>query len=329
LELRISDEEEPMAGGSHIRYGIYRCDQIEIAGWVDDGAALSSVDIHINDEWVCSLRPDLHREDLEQAGLGDGQRAFAFPLTGRLRAGENVIAILQSGGVLARRVIQYGDPTSHAATPAAARLSQERWRGDEPPAGLTWGRIMTGDSLWDIYQRARRFQGADRIVEFGPGYGRLIRTAIERKIPFASFVGVDLSQTRVAQLKAEFGSDPRCTFVRGDVNTWTADGQIDAVLCSSTFEHLYPDCRQALLNLRKQLAKGALVFIDFIKSDRNDRGFDPDGRTYVCFYPVDKLSLLFSDCGYVVQKVEECRLGIGANGPIDRLVVIAEPDVAR
>jgi SAM-dependent methyltransferase len=317
-----------MLAGAPIRFWIDRCDQAELAGWVDNGAPLSSVDIHINDEWVCSLRPDLYRTDLEQAGLGDGRRAFAFPLAGRLQAGANVIAISHSGSVFARRVIQYGDPTSYDSSPVAARLSQERWHGDESRADLTWGRLMTGDSLWDIYQRIRQFRASDRIVEFGPGYGRLIKTAIEREIPFESFIGVDLSQARVAQLATEFGSDRRFTFVEGDVNTWTSSHQIDVVLCSSTFEHLYPDCRQALLNLRSQLAGSASVFIDFPRYDHAGRWFERDERTYIRAYPLDELSLLFFACGYFVKRIENCRLGIGMNGPVDRFVVVAGPDTS-
>jgi hypothetical protein len=137
-----------MLADSSIRFWVDRCDQVEFAGWVDNGAALSSIDIPINDEWVCSLRPDSYPKDLEEAGLGDGRRAFAFPLAGRLQAGKNSIVMLNSGSVLARRVVQCGDPANCNALPAASRLSQERWRSDEPPAGLTWGRVMTGDSLF-------------------------------------------------------------------------------------------------------------------------------------------------------------------------------------
>jgi trans-aconitate methyltransferase len=149
-------------------------------------------------------------------------------------------------------------------------------RQQASPGGGSWPGTLY---LWDIFQRLHRFRAADRVVEFGPGYGRLIKTAIERKIPCESFIGVDLSQTCVVQLTTEFETDRRFTFVEGDVNTWTASGQIDVVLCSSTFEHLYPDCRRALLNLRAQLASGTSVFIDFVKYDHARRWFEPDGRT--------------------------------------------------
>jgi hypothetical protein len=130
------------------------------------------------------------------------------------------------------------------------------------------------------------------------------------------------------QLTTEFETDRRFTFVEGDVNTWTASGQIDVVLCSSTFEHLYPDCRRALLNLRAQLASGTSVFIDFVKYDHARRWFEPDGRTYIRTYPLDELISLFSSCGYLVKGIEECRLGIGVDGPVDRFVVIAGPDTS-
>jgi hypothetical protein len=309
---------------SSIRIWVDRCDENMIAGWVDNAGPLRSVDILINGEWVCSLLPNIYREDLEHAGLGDGRRAFAFPLAGRLLDGDNVIAIFHSGVALARRVLRYGTPLSGDASPEVLSVSQERWRGDEQAEGLTWGRLMTGDSLWDIYQREHQFRVSDRIVEFGPGYGRLIQTALQRKILFDSFIGVDLSPARVLKLTTEFAHDSRLAFAEGDVNTWRANGPIDVVLCSSTFEHLYPDCRRALLNLRPQLAEGASLFIDFIKSDRVDSVFDIDARTYVRSYAREELSSLFSACGYVVKGIEECRLGIGLNGPVDRLVVIAQ-----
>jgi SAM-dependent methyltransferase len=308
-----------------IRFWVDRCDEAMIAGWVDNRGPLSSVDIIINGEWVCSLRPNVYREDLQHAGLGDGCRAFTFPLAGRLRDGDNVVAILHSGAALTRRVLRYGTGPSSDASEEVLSVSQERWRGDEQPEGLTWGRLMTGDSLWDIYQGARRFRESDRIVEFGPGYGRLIKTLLQRNVPFGWFVGIDLSPARVLQLTREFGSDPRFKFALGDVNTWRANGLIDVVLCSSTFEHLYPDCRQALMNMRPQLAEGASLFIDFIRSERVHSNFDIDARTYIRWYSREELSSLFSTCDYTLKGIEECRLGMGVNGPVDRFVVIAEP----
>jgi SAM-dependent methyltransferase len=311
------------------RIWVDRCDESTIEGWADNAGPLPSIDIVLNGAWVCSLQPNIYREDLQHAGLGDGRRAFTFPLSGRLRDGDNVIAVFHAGTLLTRRVLRCGTHLGPDASGEVLSVSQERWRGDEQPEGLTWGRVMTGDSLWDIYQRAQQFHESDHIVEFGPGYGRLIKTLLQRKVPFGSFTGVDLSPARVLQLTREFGSDPRLKFAGGDVNTWRANGPIEVVLCSSTFEHLYPDCRQALMNMRSQLAEGASLFIDFIKSERAYGSFDVDARTYIRWYSREELSSLFSACGYIVKGIEECRLGIGVNGPVDRFVVIAEPATAN
>src|SRR5437667_3187947 len=134
-----------------MRIWIDRCDKAEIAGWVDNDGPLPSVDILVNGEWVCSLWPNIYREDLEDAGLGDGRRAFAFPLAGRLRDGDNVIAICHSGAALARRVLRCGNTLSPDSPEFASAfqkrelfsVSLERWRGGEQAEGLTWGRLMT------------------------------------------------------------------------------------------------------------------------------------------------------------------------------------------
>jgi tRNA (mo5U34)-methyltransferase len=101
--------------GSPIRFHIDRCDHAVLAGWVDNGEALSSIDIDINGEWVGSLRPDLYRKDLERAGIGDGRRAFEFSLAGRLHAGENVVTISHSDSVLTAHAIRYTSPDASQA----------------------------------------------------------------------------------------------------------------------------------------------------------------------------------------------------------------------
>jgi hypothetical protein len=76
-----------------------------------------------------------------------------------------------------------------------------------------------------------------------------------------------------------------------------------------------------------QLAQNATVLIDFIKSDSPHREFH--GVTYIRYYSRDELSLLFAECGYSVTAIEECRLGEGVDGPIERFVVIAKPAPPR
>ena len=303
---------------AEVRFAIDRCDAALIGGWIDEGGPVEAIDIAINGGWACTLAPTILRPDLKQAGFGDGRRGFAFPLVGRLAPGENRVAVSFHGKTVHEGSIflppSVDDPTAHA-------VSQRRWRADETPAGLTWGRLMAGDSLWDLYQSRRKFSANDKILEIGPGYGRILKTAIERKIPFASYTAIDLSRDRVAKLSREFRI-ANIEFVQSDIETWEGDQPYDVVLCSGTFEHLHPDCRIALKNIRRQLAASAEVFIDFIDGKGASCGFEPDG-TYVRVYTQDEISSIFTECGFTVRVLENCRLGEGSAGPVHRLVVVA------
>ncbi len=295
------------------------CSAAEIRGWIDDGGPVEAIEIEVNQAWVCTLSPTMYRADLERAGLGDGRRAFAFPLAGRLRPGDNRIAVKCCGKTL------YQNPEVLLLTvdhPQAHAISQQRWRGEEPAASLTWGRLMDGRSLWDFYQKMRPFAASDRILEIGPGYGRLLKTAIERNIPFSTYTALELSDARVAQLRTEFTLGT-VRFVQGDIDSWVGDRPFDVVICSSTFEHLHPDCKRALRNIREQLAATGSVFIDFIRAEASAVSFEETG-TYIREYSQDEARDVFQKCGYIVRTIEACTLGQDAHGqPVNRFVVMA------
>lgn len=298
------------------------CSVVEIRGWIDDGGPVEAIDIELNQAWVCTLSPTMYRADLERAGLGDGRRAFAFPLAGRLRPGTNLVAVRCGGKIL------YQNPDVLLLTPdhpQAHAISQQRWRGEEPAESLTWGRLMSGDTLWDFYQKTRTFAAGDRILEIGPGYGRLLKTAIERNIPFSSYTALELSQARVDQLREQFTLGT-VRFVQGDIDSWVGDRPFDVVICSSTFEHLHPDCKRALRNIGQQLAENGMVFIDFIRADVEAFSFEETG-TYVRQYLQSELRDVFRESGYTIRTIETCTLGQDAHGrAVDRFVVVAGRD---
>ena len=302
-----------------LRFFIDRCDSTGISGWADDDGPVDSIDLYLNGLWVTSLSPNAYRLDLQEAGIGDGRRAFEFPLAGRLKPGLNVATLTRDGVSFCERQIlilsSIDDPVAHS-------VSQIRWRGDEAAPGLTWGNLMTGDQLWDLYQKYRKFTTSDRVLEIGPGYGRLLKTATDRRIPFASYTGLDLSEARIDRLRNEFAIR-NGQFVLGDIDTWTGDTLFDVVLCSATFEHLHPDCRTALRNIHRQLADHGQVFIDFIRGDTIMSYFESSG-TYMRVYPQDELAAIFCECRYRVCAIETCTFGQSAAGPLDRFLVVAK-----
>jgi 2-polyprenyl-3-methyl-5-hydroxy-6-metoxy-1,4-benzoquinol methylase len=294
----------------------------QIAGWIDDNGPVDEIELEIDGCWVCTLSPSVYRSDVERAGVGDGRRGFIFPLAGRADP-DSVVAIKRHGTILYKARV--GDAMNPGAVPEAQAhvRSQQRWREDEPAPYLTWGRLMTGASLWDLYLSRRDFTASDRILEIGPGYGRLLKTALERRVCFASYTAVELSQPRVDRLVAEFPIGG-VRFVQGDIDEWSDGEPFDVVICSSTFEHLYPDCRRALRNICRQLSPGGAVFIDFIETAGSAQSFDAHG-TYVRQYSKEELTAIFRECGYALQSVESCTLGEGNFGPVNRFVVVAQP----
>jgi SAM-dependent methyltransferase len=312
-----------------IRFHLDGFDRERIRGWVDADGPVESVSVEVNGRWVADISPTLPRSDLIPHGLGDGRRGFDFLLHGYLRdepAPE--ISLKIKGEEFFRQAISASVPKSSELDPATSTrllgLSQTRWKADEPAAGLTWGVMMDGKSLWSIYLRTRSFAPSDRVLEIGPGYGRLLTTALEASVPFDDYVGVEMSPVRVKTLKKKF-SDGRVKFKVGDVNIWRGNREFDVVICSSTFEHLFPDCRKALINLRSQVAAGAHLFIDFIGTEATSAGFEPT-NTFVRCYRSEELRSLFAECGYSVVDVVPVVLNPGGQSrEIARKLVIAVP----
>ena len=173
----------------------------------------------------------------------------------------------------------------------APELAKSRWRATAPGPELTWGKELTGDAFVDRAVAHRAF-GPDRtVLEVGPGYGRLLRSCLERSVPFHRWVGLDLSAENVQHLSREF-PDPRIEFVEGDAESARVDTPIDTVISSLTFKHIYPSFEVALKNLARQLSERGLVLFDLIEGSR--RYFHWDEITYVREYSRDDVEDLLA-----------------------------------
>jgi phospholipid N-methyltransferase len=309
--------------------------ETEISGWAANPESDSRqvfVEILVNSTPVASVRGCLFRQDLFAAGIGDGRKAFRFDPRPYLAPGKNMVEVRYagSGDVLPHGHGELAGFSQGVACtleqPQLQRLlaiSQERWKGDEADVGLTWGQIFTGDSFVDALQKHHQFSPDHDICEIGPGYGRLLKTILERSLPFRTYTGVELSAERVRKLTAGFGSD-RVEFVQADAAVVRLSSPCDLVFSSSTFEHLFPDCSSALKNLSEyNLKDGGRLAIDFIQADpdmsHQSQNFEDDGHAFVRTYSAQELRDIFRVCGLSSLEIASIVLGQAAFGPVRRI----------
>ncbi|HEV3203338.1 MAG TPA: class I SAM-dependent methyltransferase [Gemmataceae bacterium] len=299
---------------------------MEISGWVTGPIPNEPifVDITINETKVATLLASIYRHDLFLLGMGDGRKGFFFNPDKYLKAGDNHIELsyTDTGETLknAKKVITESD---------LVELSQMRWKGDEEEEKLTWGAMMTGDTFVNVVLKHHRFTGTETILEVGPGYGRLLTNILERKVPFAKYLGMEISQARVARLTKKFQA-PHIRFVPADILNDTFDVQGDIFICSSTFEHLFPSMAKALDNIRTMARPGMKVFIDFIVFG-NDQALNAGGASfenttaYIRIYSRSELESFFPKAGFRILDIEFIVLGKDDNGnEIRRALVVAQ-----
>ena len=204
----------------------------------------------------------------------------------------------------------------HESREEAWERSRTRWRAAEPTPNLTWDVPLTGDAFIDRAEHHGAFGEGRHVVEVGPGYGRLLATALDRGLAFRSYTGVDLSQRNVTHLSERF-DDARISFRCEDVEEARFADPPDSVLSSLTFKHLFPSFQPALANLAGQMAAGGVVLFDLIEGSR--RYFEDDGVTYIRWYERDEVERILTGCGLEPVAFEEVR----HHPTLARLLVVA------
>lgn len=192
----------------------------------------------------------------------------------------------------------------HETREEAWERSRARWRAAKPTAHLTWDVELTGDAFIDRAEEHGAFGEGRHIVEVGPGYGRLLRTTLERGLPFARYTGVDLSAENVAHLTEQF-PDERVSFVVADIEEVSFEAPVDAAISSLTFKHLFPSFERALANIASQMAVAGVVLFDLIEGSR--RFFEEDGVTYIRAYERPEVEAMLGACGLELVAFEEVR----------------------
>jgi SAM-dependent methyltransferase len=202
-------------------------------------------------------------------------------------------------------------------------LSKRRWRGDELDRGLTWGRMWDGSAFIRATQEHCRFSSTHAILEVGPGYGRMLDQILHDGLPFASYLGLDLSSERIARLTEKYRQDERIAFLCGDVETTDLGGSFDLCLTSATLSHLYPSCAKAVQNIARHLrAEGVLTF-DVAGADIPGWGFQADGRTFGRTYTIGELTDMITGTGLGDLTARNITHGVSVDGSEVTLLFVA------
>jgi SAM-dependent methyltransferase len=246
----------------------------------------------------------------------------------------SVPGVLADGAkaLVPRRLKEYLDASAHQRATLATFLdyletdeqfarfleerARERWQSAPPDTELTWGRRPSG---WPFVRKAQSYRPITkevRVLEVGPGYGRLVQSAVEHELPFQSWTGVDISEQNVHYLSGKFAAD-RFRWLHGNIETIALEGQFDLCVSSLTLQHIFPTLERAARNIAPHLADGGCLFFDCREGPHGF--FENDGVTWIRQYTRDELPAMLEQSGYTNVRFDAVRHALGYS----RLCVIA------
>jgi len=243
---------------------------------------------------------------------------------GRASSFENLLSELAGREArLGEALAKLKEPQNHERL---LGLSKQRWRGDEPADGLTWGVPMVGDEFVRFLTSHVTLTASSTIVEIGPGYGRILDALLKQAVPFGRYIGLEISPARVARLWKQF-QDPRIEFREADVlGDFKLNAMADLTFSSAVFEHLYPDFGNALDAIAQFTKPGGSTLIDFIRDDErlDQSGSWFDHETYIRVYSIQELKELFEKNGFLIREFGRISFGRDAlRREITRTIVFA------
>jgi SAM-dependent methyltransferase len=202
---------------------------------------------------------------------------------------------------------------------ATAERSKSRWREAPPDRGLTWGDEVSGVPAVMAAEQYGVFAPDHVVLEVGPGYGRVLGAALERRAEFRRYVGLDLSQENVAHLRRTF-TDPRLKIVCGDAESAQFDEPLNAAYSFLTFKHIYPSFEGALSNIGRHLRPGGRVVFDLIEGSREY--FHRDQVTFMREYTRAEAAAIVARAGLRLVAIDEV---VHAPGRARMLIAAEKP----
>lgn len=199
-------------------------------------------------------------------------------------------------------------------------ISRQRWRNVHPTADLTWAKQLSGDAFIKKVAAYTALNASTKIIEIGPGYGRLLKSIQDNELEFQKYVGVDISQENVRYLTETFKAD-NLEIRWGDVETIELQTHFDIVISSLTFKHLYPTFEKALQNLTAFANPNCLFFFDLLEGTQ--QYFEPDRVTYIRFYTKTEIQAILDRIPLQLVSFDE----VQHNKDHIRLLVVARKGV--
>jgi len=177
--------------------------------------------------------------------------------------------------------------------------SQVRWVGAQPGTALTWGKDISGDPFITKVDQYAKFTGEKVILEIGPGYGRLIRSLIQKERPFSEYYAIDLSETNCRYLRKTFAGE-KMHFLHDNAETVSLPKPFDIMYSSLTFKHLYPSFELVLRNLATQANARAVLVFDLLEGQRPPY-FEEDGVTFIHYYTQQDANKILGRTGWTPE----------------------------
>lgn len=201
--------------------------------------------------------------------------------------------------------------------------TQDRWKDHEGDVGLTWGRMMTGDSFADAMNSVRPIQASDSITEIGPGYGRILSSLLERKTVFDSYIGCDVSDMKVSNLRSKFRESNVLFSVVDAIRDPLPEAHV--TICAATMEHFFPDFGNVLAKIM------GYSFCDFVMEDDDWKHsfvhYDEIARTYGRIYSENEIKAIYAKHGHELLAFHSITIGKDElDRPVRRIFVAAKKD---
>ncbi len=200
--------------------------------------------------------------------------------------------VLSMSNLLAERLMAPGEVDG---------LIKNAWKRAHPTRALTWNADMTGDEFVGL---VRKNAGSDlgRVMEIGPGYGRLITSILRDQLGFAEYLGVDISPQNVPFLREKFGREGErpVRFENADFFEFEPPAPhgrpFDTIISAAVFLHLYPSVEPAMKRCRALLRDGGRLCFD-VPGGR-ERYVDISRQNFVRSYTPEELKAIADAAGY-------------------------------